>query len=113
MMKKSKLKELVFENLIKEYSAKTSTDPVQQQRNIQFFRAARVLKMEAQRAALDFEDQIVKQMGLQDPDQMDGTSQRVYHQVTERMHTEVAAAVMKAINGLGSLPKAATKETKP
>lgn len=70
------------------------------------FTAVRNLKVSAQGAALKFEEKIVKELGLVNPDQMDELSQQVYHQATSKLMDVFTSAVVDCVQAMEGLPKA-------
>jgi len=110
-IKESKLREairkIVEQKILKEEEEMIQKPSATQHgaEHLNHFMAARTLKIAAEQAALDFEKQIVKEMGIQDPNAMDATSQRLYHQVMQKMHRSVANSVILAVQELSSLPK--------
>lgn len=75
------------------------------------FTAVRNLRVSAQGAALKFEEQIVKELGLLNPDQMDELSQQVYHQATTKLMDVFTSAVVDCVQAMEGLPKATDSET--
>ena len=75
-------------------------------RGMSAFTAVRNLKVSAQGAALKFEEQIVKELGLVNQDQMDELSQQVYHQATSKLMDVFTSAVVDCVQSMEGLPKA-------
>ena len=71
------------------------------------YTAVRNLQVNAESAALKFEEQIVKELGLIHPDKMDPISQRVYHQATTKLMQVFRSAVVDTVREMQGLPKEA------
>ena len=71
------------------------------------YTALRNLQVQAEEAALKFEEQIVKQLGLIHPDKMDPVAQRVYHQATTKLMTVFRSAIVDTVQEMQGLPKEA------
>jgi hypothetical protein len=67
--------------------------------------AERRLKIMVSEAALDFEKNIVAQLGLVDPKDLDPESQENYVKVMEEMGLKMQQAVMDAVLQLKTMPK--------
>lgn len=74
------------------------------------FNAIRSLTIRAQEAALKFEDDIVKQLNVVDPNQMNDVQQDVYAHVMADLHQTFATAVANAAKAVSRLPKNPTEE---
>lgn len=75
------------------------------------FQAIRSLTIEAQQAAMKFEENMVDALDLQDPDEMDDDQQQIYSQTMADMHSKVIGAVVEAANVLKHLPTAKKEES--
>jgi hypothetical protein len=62
------------------------------------FQAIRSLTIQAQQAAMKFEDSMVDALELVEPDEMDDDEQRIYSQAMSDMHSKVIEAVVHAAN---------------
>jgi len=60
------------------------------------FQAIRSLTIQAQQAALKFEDSMVDSLDLVDPDEMPDEEQQIYSQAMADMHSKVIEAVVHA-----------------
>jgi hypothetical protein len=74
------------------------------------FQAIRSLTIEAQQAAMKFEENMVDALDLLDPDEMDDDHQQIYSQTMADMHSKVIEAVVHAANVLKNLPNAKKEE---
>ena len=68
------------------------------------FQAIRSLTIEAQQAAMKFEENMLDTLDLQNPDEMSDDYQQVYSQAMADMHSKVIEAVVHAANILKDLP---------
>lgn len=69
------------------------------------FAAERSLGVKAKEAALAFESDMVKELDLVNPNDMDLNSQKIYKEVMDAFHDKFVAAVVDAVNGIKILPK--------
>lgn len=72
------------------------------------FQAIRSLTIQAQQAALKFEDSMVDALDLADPDEMSDEEQQIYSQAMADMHSKVIEAVVHAaevVKNLKTKPK--------
>jgi hypothetical protein len=69
------------------------------------FMAIRQLSIMARDASLSFEANIIKQLGLRDPNGMDAESQKYYNDVMESMQLGIMSLVVDAIQKVSELPK--------
>lgn len=74
------------------------------------FQAIRSLTIEAQQAAMKFEENMVDALDLLNPDEMDDDHQQIYSQTMADMHSKVIEAVVHAANVLKNLPNAKKEE---
>lgn len=74
------------------------------------FNAIRQLTVDAQHAALKFENDIVKALNLVDPNTMDDVAQDVYATVMADLHQTFANAVANAARQVSRLPKNPTQD---
>ena len=72
---------------------------------VKSFNATRILKNAARSAVLDFEREIIKELNLITPDEMDDSSQAAYNEAMERMTTVVVNAVVDAVQAVEHLPR--------
>lgn len=98
-------KERVFQKPLEE------TPPEQQRSqraNVSNFTAQRQLLLTAAGVALKFETDVVRQLGLIDPDSMNQESQRKYLTAMEDFKAKLQAAVVDAVKAVKDLPKNST-----
>jgi len=93
-LSESKLEELVTKIVAKRLNEEAS------------FNAIRTLTIKAQDAALKFENDIVKTLGLVDPNAMSDVEQDLYATVMADLHQTFATAVANAAKTVARLPKA-------
>ena len=74
------------------------------------FQAIRSLTIEAQQAAMKFEENMVDALDLLNPDEMEDSHQQIYSQTMADMHSKVIEAVVHAANVLKHLPNAKKEE---
>jgi hypothetical protein len=74
--------------------------------------AERRLRIRARENALDFEQEIVKQLDLMDPNQLSPEQQQAYVDAMEEMSVKLEKAVMDAVASLKGMPKAASESGK-
>lgn len=74
------------------------------------FNAIRALTVDAQHAALKFENDIVKALNLIDPNSMGEVEQDVYAHVMADLHQTFANAVANAARAVARLPKNPTQD---
>lgn len=74
------------------------------------FNAIRQLTVDAQHAALKFENDIVKALNLVDPNSMGDVEQDVYAHVMADLHQTFANAVANAARAVARLPKNPTQD---
>lgn len=74
------------------------------------FNAIRTLTVDAQHAALKFENDIVKALNLVDPNTMGEVEQDVYAHVMADLHQTFANAVANAARAVSRLPKNPTQD---
>ena len=79
------------------------------------FQAIRSLTIQAQQAAMKFEDSMVDALELAEPDEMDDDEQRIYSQAMSDMHSKVIEAVVHAADVIKHLKSRPTEQptTKP
>lgn len=92
-LQESTLKELVTETVSRIISENSS------------YTAMRKLAIQAQETSLDFEKNIVTLLGIVEPDMLDGTARKVYHQAAEGMKQRMVDAVLSAAQQIARLPK--------
>lgn len=69
------------------------------------FMAIRQLSIMARDASLSFEDNIIKQLALKDPNSMDANSQSTYRDAMESMQSRIESVVIETIRKVAELPK--------
>ena len=74
------------------------------------FQAIRSLTIEAQQAAMKFEENMIDALDLADPDSMNDDQQQIYSQTMQDMHSKVIEAVVHAANILKHLPSERKEE---
>lgn len=81
-------------------------------KEVKSFNATRILKNAARSAVLDFEREIIKELNLVAPDEMDDSSQAAYNEAMEKMTTVVVNAVVDAVQAVEHLPRIQEEESK-
>lgn len=74
------------------------------------FQAIRSLTIQAQQAAMKFEDSMVDALELAEPDEMDDDEQRIYSQAMSDMHSKVIEAVVHAADVIKHLKSRPTEQ---
>lgn len=76
------------------------------------FDAERSLGIKAKTLGLEFEKDMIKELDLIAPNQMDGNSQKIYKETMDNFHDKFVAAVVDAVNAIKILPKNEHEEQK-
>lgn len=76
------------------------------------FDAERSLGIKAKTLGLEFEKDMIKELDLIAPNQMDGNSQKIYKETMDSFHDKFVAAVVDAVNAIKILPKNEHEEQK-
>lgn len=82
-------------------------------KEVKSFNATRILKNAARSAVLDFEREIIKELNLIAPDEMDDSSQAAYNEAMEKMTTVVVNAVVDAVQAVEHLPRVQEETERP
>ena len=90
------------ENTLKELVTETVTRIISENSS---YTAMRKLAIQAQETSLDFEKNIVTLLGIVEPDMLDGTASKLYHQAAEGMKQKMVDAVLSAAQQIARLPK--------
>lgn len=69
------------------------------------YMAGRQVIISAQQASLDFEQEIIKTLGLVNPDDLHPQLRQKFNHLVEGMKEEIVEAVKKAVDGLVSFPR--------
>lgn len=69
------------------------------------YMAGRQVIISAQQASLDFEQEIIKTLGLVNPDDLHPTVRQKFNDVVETMKDDIVKAVKNAVNGLSPFPR--------
>lgn len=69
------------------------------------FTATRRLTILARKASMDFEEDIVNELGLMKPDDMDEASQKVYYHAMKKLEASFIGAVVDTVKEVLNLPK--------
>lgn len=77
------------------------------------FQAIRSLTIQAQEAAMKFEDSMIKALGIDDPDNLPDHEQAIYSQAMADMHSKVIEAVVHAADVVKSLQSRPEEQEKP
>ncbi len=106
---RKKVRGIIIEKLLNEFASDSMGEQMQQQ-GLSDFTARRSIQLRAREAAFDFEKEIIKGLGLKNPDQMDGNSQNLYGAAVKKLELNIMKAVLEVIPDLASLPKEETEE---
>jgi len=74
------------------------------------FTARRQVVQSAQKASMNFENEIVGLLGLESPDNLPTDLQKKYYVVVNKMKDDVVSAVMEATRELARFPKPKQKD---
>ena len=78
------------------------------------YMAGRQVLISAQQASLDFEQEIIKTLGLVSPDDLHPELRKKFNFVVETMKDDIVEAVKTAVNQLAAFPRVDdVKESKP
>lgn len=77
------------------------------------FTATRRLTILARKASMDFESEIVKELGLADPDSMDEQAQKIYYHAMKKLEASFISAVVDAVKEVENLPKEEDEDGEP
>lgn len=69
------------------------------------YMAGRQVIISAQQASLDFEQEIIKTLGLVNPDDLHPTIRQKFNDVVETMKDDIVRAVKAAVDGLSPFPR--------
>lgn len=69
------------------------------------YMAGRQVIISAQQASLDFEQEIIKTLGLVNPDDLHPSVRQKFNDVVEKMKDDIVGAVKNAVNGLSPFPR--------
>ena len=75
------------------------------------FQAIRSLTIQAQQAAMKFEDSMLDALDIVDPDELCDDEQRVYSQAMSDMHTKIIEAVVHAAEVVKNLKSRPSEES--
>jgi hypothetical protein len=99
------LTEQELRQLVREVISRKLEEKKELQKEARDYSARREVVLAAERAAMDFEQQIVQLLGLVHPDELRPEIQRQYHAVVKQMSDELTSAVMGAARQLSKFPK--------
>lgn len=69
------------------------------------YMAGRQVIISAQQASLDFEQEIIKTLGLVNPDDLHPSVRQKFNDIVETMKDEIVRAVKAAVDGLSPFPR--------
>ena len=99
-----KLTEAELRQMIREALRKNPKVKRQLQESSDYM-AGRQVIISAQQASLDFEQEIIKTLGLVNPDDLHPTVRQKFNDVVETMKDEIVRAVKAAVDGLSPFPR--------
>lgn len=75
------------------------------------YMAGRQVIVSAQQASLDFEKEIIKTLGLVNPDELHPNLRKRFNEIVETMKDDIVSAVKIAVDGLAPFPREDDKNT--
>lgn len=76
------------------------------------FSARRRVAAQAKSASMEFENTIVSELGVANPDSLSEPLQRKYYEIVKGMETHIVKAAMEAVTQLAQFPKEQDKSAK-
>lgn len=89
-------------------TSKTFKKPVKESAD---YMAGRQVIVSAQQASLDFEKEIIKTLGLVNPDELHPNLRKRFNEIVETMKDDIVSAVKIAVDGLSPFPREDDKNT--
>ena len=111
---RNKIRGIIVEKLLNEFSSESApqinSSAALEDKGLTDLAARRKVQLRAREAAFKFEEEIIKGLGLKDPDQMDANSQRLYTDAVGKLERGIIRAVLEVIPDLAILPKEEVEE---
>ena len=103
------IRDMVVEALKKKHSKQTQqAQPSLKKKAVKEsadYMAGRQVIVSAQQASLDFEKEIIKTLGLVNPDEIHPNIRKRFNEIVETMKDNIVSAVKVAVDGLSPFPR--------